>query len=331
MKYLVTGGGGFLGRHIVDKLLARGVQVRVLGRRKYPDLEKCGVECVTADLADKAAVRDACADIDGVFHVASKTGIAGRYKDYFKSNVTGTRNIVAGCRAGGVKKLVYTSTPSVVYGREPIINGNEDLPYPPVYLTAYAQTKAEAEAIALEADGAANLFTCALRPHLIWGPGDTNLIPRIVEKARAGKLMRVGGGDNLVSVSYVENCADAHLMACDRLEKGADVCGKAYFINEPEPVNCWGFITQILQTLGVDTQLKQISLKSAYRIGTLLDFAGVLAPNWEPPMTRFLALQLATSHYFDITRAREDIGWQPEISIDEGLARMAQAYKLVNS
>ncbi len=330
MKYLVTGGGGFLGRHIADKLLARGDEVRIVGRRDYPDLVRCGIECVQADLADSHAISEACRGVAGVFHVASKTGISGRYRDYYNTNVTGTRNIINACKAAGVTRMVYTSTPSVVYGREEIINGNEELPYPEIYLTPYASTKAEAELMVLDANGGANLFTCALRPHLIWGPGDTNLIPRIIAKAKAGKLMQVGSGENLVSVSYVENCADAHLLACDRLEKNSPVCGKAYFINEPEPVNCWDFIHNIIDRLGARAVSKTISFKSAYRLGAILEYAGMLAPSWEPPMTRFLALQLATSHYFDITRARNDLGWNPEISIDEGLARLAQAYKLIN-
>ena len=327
MRYLVTGGGGFLGRHIVDQLLQRGQDVSVLGRREYPDLARCGVRTIQGGVEDKDGLLEACKGVDAVFHVAAKTGISGRHADYVQTNITGTRNVLAACKVCGVGRLVYTSTPSVVYGREPIENGNEDLPYPAHFLTSYAQTKAEAERLVLAANGGGNLYTCALRPHLIWGPGDTNLVPRIIARAKSGRLRRVGNGDNLVSVSYVENSARAHLLACDRLERSSPVCGRPYFINEPEPVNCWDFITRILHTAGVTPPQKSLSLGAACRIGAVLEIIGSLFPAWEPPMTRFLALQLGTSHYFSIARAQADLGWQPEISLDEGLRRLSTAHR----
>ncbi len=322
MTMLVTGGGGFLGRHLVEQLRRRGETVRVLGRRDYPDLRAQGVETVRGDLADAAAVRKACAGVDAVFHVAAKAGIWGARADYCRANVIGTRNVLAGCRAHAVPRLVYTSTPSVVYGREPIENGNESLPYPPRHLTHYAATKAEAERMVLRANGE-DLMTCSLRPHLIWGPGDTNLVPRIVARARRGRLRRIGSGENRIGVSYVENVAEGHLCACDRLVAGSPVRGRAYFINEAEPVDCWAFIDRILDACGAPRVKKSVSLSTACRLGALLEIVyTLLHVTSEPPMTRFLALQLATSHWFDISRARRELGWTPRVDVEEGLKRL---------
>ena len=323
MKALVTGGGGFLGRWIVAKLLARGDQVRVLGRREYPDLAAQGVETAQADLKDAAAVAAACEGVDAVFHVASKIGMWGRRSDFVDTNVTGTENVIAGCRAHGIKRLVYTSTPSVIYGADPIENGDESLPYPDEHLAVYPETKAIAERMVIDANGADGLLTCSLRPHLIWGPGATNLVPRMMKRANAGRLAQVGDGANKVGVVYVENAADAHILACDRLVDGSPVPGQCYFITEPEPVNCWDFIRQLLDGLGCPPVTKRVSLKAAYRIGSAFEcICRVLRVNKEPPMTRFLALQLATSHWFDTSKAQRELEWQSQVSIDEGMRRL---------
>jgi nucleoside-diphosphate-sugar epimerase len=328
MKVLVTGGGGFLGRHIVEKLLARGDQVRVLGRRSYFDLAHRGVECVKADIIVNDAVVAACDGVDAVFHVAARAGIWGDYKDYYDSNVRGAENVIDACIVHGVKKLVYTSTPSVVYGRESISGGDESLPYPDKFLTAYAATKAEAERRILIANEKHKVNTCALRPHLVWGPGDTNLIPRLIKKAKAGKLRQVGDGHNTVSASYVENVADAHLAACDRLEEDSPVCGQAYFISDEPPVNCWKFINRLLEGLRCPPAGKPVKLKTAYALGAVLEAAYKLFNlKSEPPMTRFLALQLATSHWFKTDRARRDLGWSPAVGLDEGLRRTFDSYQ----
>lgn len=325
MKALVTGGGGFLGRHIVSRLRARGDAVRVLGRRDYPDLAAAGVECVRGDVADAAAVAAACAGVDAAFHVASLAGVWGKRENYFNANVAGTKNLLQACAAQGVGRLVYTSTPSVVYGREPICGGDESLPYPEKYLTHYAATKAEAERLVLAADRA-GLRTCALRPHLIWGPGDTNLVPRIADRARSGRLARIGRGDNLISVTYVENAAEAHLAACDRLRPGSPVCGQAYFINEKEPVNCWEFIGSILATLGLPPARRAVGARAAYAAGAACEAVyALLGREAEPPLTRFVALQLSTSHWFKIDRAERELGWTPAVTVAEGLRRMAAA------
>lgn len=347
MRYLVTGGGGFLGRHIVGQLLRRGDAVCVFGRGAYPDLAAGGVEVCSGALTDAAALDAACAGVDGVFHVAAKTGIAGRYADYRLANYDGTAAVLAACERAGIRRLVYTSTPSVVFGREPIRDGDESLSYPAQYLTHYARTKAQAEALVLSANRP-QLRTCALRPHLIWGPGDTNLLPRMAQRAKDGRLVRVGAGENWVSVSYVENTAQAHLAAMDRLAEeatkqtsasggtDAEACaemgagtagaarvgGRAFFINEPEAVNCWDFIHRLLDVCGAGPVRRGISFRAAYAAGYCFEQLGRLRPEWEPPMTRFLALQLAVDHTFRPDAAMHALRWRPAFTIEDGLERL---------
>lgn len=326
MAVLVTGGGGFLGRHIVKRLQDRGAEVRVLGRRPYPDLSEQGVNCIQGDLTDEAIVKTACDGVDAVFHVAALAGVWGKRESYYQPNVIGTKNVLAACKACGVPKLVYTSTPSVVYGHDPIENGDEALPYPETYLTHYADTKSIAERSVLAASGTDGFAACSLRPHLIWGPGDTNLIPRIRARAQAGRLMQVGDGSNRISISYVENIADAHIHAYERLEAGSPLCGQAYFVNETEPVNCWGFIGDMLKALDCPPIRKKVSFRLAYAMGAIFETVyKLLGKQEEPLMTRFLALQLATSHWFNTAKAQRDLEWSPVVPVEEGLQRIGSA------
>ncbi len=331
MRILVTGGAGFLGRHILDKLLDAGYSdIRILSRGKYPDLSECGIEVISSDLADKDALISACEGVDSIFHVAAKTGISGRLKDYYQTNILGTRNLLQAAGMRGVKNFIYTSTPSVVYGREEIRYGDEELPYPHNYLTHYAATKAEAEAMVLAYNGRAGLHTCALRPHLIFGPGDTNLTPRIISRARAGKLRIIGDAKNLVSVCYVENAATAHLAALTQLERqNPKVCGQAFFINEDTEVNCWDFINTLLRACNAPEVERRLSSSTAYIVGTILEYlASIFAPDWEPPLTRFLVLQLSTSHYFSNHKAKTLLNWSPQISLSEAIIRTAAEFKV---
>jgi 2-alkyl-3-oxoalkanoate reductase len=326
MQALVTGGGGFLGRYIVEQLLARGDQVRSFGRGAYPELEALGVEVVRGDIRDRAAVETACAGVECVFHAAAMPGISMNARLYDDANRIGTENVLAGCLATDVTRLVYTSSPSVVFDGADQCGINESRPPNYEWLKAnrafYSLSKAQAEEAVLVANGPP-LATCALRPHLIWGPRDSHLIPRLIERARSGRLRRVGDGTNLVDITYVENAAEAHLQAADELGEAASAAGKAYFISQGEPVNCWQWIDEILALADLPPVRKSISAKSAWRVG------GVCEATWqllglrsEPPMTRFLAAQLATSHWFDISAARRDFGYQPRITTAEGMRRL---------
>ncbi|MBC8354306.1 MAG: NAD-dependent epimerase/dehydratase family protein [Planctomycetes bacterium] len=324
MFALVTGAGGFLGQYIAEQLVARGDRVRAFSRGSYPRLDELGIESVVGDVRDSEAVADACEGIDAVFHSAGVAGIWGPWEYFHGINTLGTHNVVAGCLKHSVPRLVYTSSPSVTFDGSDQNGIDESAPYPTTWLCHYPHTKALGEQHVLEANGRDGLLTCSLRPHLIWGPRDQHLIPRLLNRARSGKLRRIGDGTNLVDMVYVENAAVAHLQAADALEPGAPVCGRAYFISQGEAVNCWDWINEILCLAGIEPIDKSISLNSAWRIGAVMEAVHRLfGKQSEPRMTRFLAAQLATSHYFDITRAREDFGYSPAISTAEGMRRLA--------
>ncbi len=322
MFALVTGAGGFLGQYIAEQLLERGDTVRSFSRSNYPQLDALGIETVTGDLRDEAAVAAACDGVDIVFHSAGVAGIWGPWEHFHGINTIGTQNVVAGCLKHGVPKLVYTSSPSVTFDGTDQNGIDESAPYPTKWLCHYPHTKALGEQHVLEAN-CAELLTCSLRPHLIWGPRDQHLIPRLLSRARSGKLRRIGDGTNLVDMVYVENAAAAHLQAANHLQPGSPVCGSTYFISQGEPVNCWDWINEILGLAGLDPIKKSISQKTAWRIGAVMEAAyRILGKTSEPRMTRFLAAQLATSHHFDISRARDDFGYDPPVSTAEGMRRL---------
>lgn len=328
MKALVTGGGGFLGRYIVEKLVARGDKVRVLARGRYPEIDALGVESVQADLRDVKAVVAACEGVDTVFHVAAKTGLWGTRDEFYGINVNGTSHVLGGCLKHGVRRLVYTSSPSVVWRPGDLVNADESAPYPKRYNCLYPETKAEAEHVVLAANGLNGLMACVLRPHLIWGPRDTQLIPRIIERAKKGQLMRVGDGKNLVDITYVENAADAHLLAADRMKPGSRVAGQAYFITQGEPVNLWDWLRGLLERLGLPPVRRSISYGAAWMAGAMLEgLYALLRRDGEPKMTRFLAHQLATTHTFDISKARKELGYRPKIGTEEGLRRLIESLR----
>jgi nucleoside-diphosphate-sugar epimerase len=322
MIALVTGGGGFLGSAIVRRLRQRGDRVHSFSRRRYAELEALGVRQHQGDLVDAIAVSRAAACCDIVFHVAAKAGLGGRYRDYHRANVLGTANVLTACRHHGISRLIYTSSPSVIFTGRDMAGVNESVPYPPHYDSAYPQTKAIAERMILGANGAA-LATVALRPHLIWGPGDNHLIPRILARARAGRLRRIGTESKLIDSVYIDNAADAHLLAADRLTPGSPIAGRAYFITQGEPVPLWDLVNRILHAAGLDPVTRSIPPRLAYGMGWLMEMLyAVFRPQEEPPLTRFVARELTTAHWFDITAARRDLGYQARISLEEGLRRL---------
>lgn len=318
MKILVTGGGGFVGGYIVERLLARGYAVRSIGRSPQPELVAKGVEVVCGDLTDATAVSAACEGVGAVFHVAARAGVWGSWESFYGPNVIGTRNVLSACRKWQVKRLVYTSTPSVVFNGDSIRGGDESLPYGKNWLCHYAETKALAEQEALAANSE-KLQVVALRPHLIFGPGDPHLLPRVVESVKAGRLRIVGDGSAKVDVSYVGNVADAHLDAFDALERGKGA-GQAYFISQGEPVDLWPWLNSILEGLGQPPLTQKIPLPLAYGIGALCEGAWkVLRRRTDPPITRFVAVELAKDHYFDISKAQHELGYRPRVPMNEAL------------
>lgn len=325
MNVLVTGGGGFLGRYIVEQLVARGERVRSFSRRSYAFLETLGVEAIVGDVCDSNAVSRACQGMDVVIHTIGIAGIWGPWKKFFQVNTVGTQHVIAACHEHAVQRLVYSSSPSVTFDGSDQENVNESASYSRRWLCHYPHSKALAEQAVLAANVTGGLRTCALRPHLIWGPRDQHLVPRLLRRARQGKLRRVGDGTNRVDMIYVENAAQAHLLAMDALAADRPAAGKAYFISQGEPVNCWDWINEILALAGVAPVRRAISHRMAWRLGNLMELGyRLLGRQSEPAMTRFLAAQLANSHYFDISGARQDLGYQPAVSTAEGMQRLGQ-------
>jgi nucleoside-diphosphate-sugar epimerase len=324
MKALVTGGGGFLGSAIARMLRERGDQVTSFARGAYPELEASGVAVVRGDLDDREAVAAACAGADVVFHVAARAGLAGPHKEYVRTNVGGTAHVIDACRRHRVPRLVYTSSPSVVFDGRDMEGVDESVEYPARWIASYPETKARAERMVLAASSP-DLAVVSLRPHCIWGPGDNHLVPRIVARARAGRLRRVGAGGKRVDATYVDNAARAHLLAADRLAPGAPIAGRAYFIAQGQPVETWEFIDRILACAGLPPVRASVPAGVAYAAGAAAEAVWRLfALPGEPPMTRFLASELSTSHWFDLSAARRDLGYEATVGIDEGLARLAR-------
>ncbi len=325
MKVLVTGGAGFLGQALCRALLAEGHDVTSFQRSHSPALEAMGVRQLRGDLADADAVHAAFEGQDAIFHNAAKAGAWGSVESYYRANVTGTRNVLAAMRAHGIGRLVYTSTPSVTHsGRTPVEGGDEaGTPYGRHFKAPYPATKliAEQEVLAANED---LLATVALRPRLIWGPGDTQLLPRLVDRARAGRLRFIGGGHNRMDTTYIDNAAQAHVDAFNALAPGAACAGRAYFISNGEPRPVRQIVNDMLAAAGVPPVTGSVPYPLAYVAGAMLETAWTLLRlEGEPPMTRFLAEQLSTPHWYDISAARRDFGYVPRVSTAEGLERLA--------
>jgi len=333
MKALVTGGGGFLGRRIVELLLDEGHEVRFLARGSYPEVEALGAEGLQVDLRDAEALGEAVAGCDAVFHVASKAGYWGTRDDFWAINVTGTENLLEACVAANVTQLIYTSTPSVIgYAGE--VTGIGEAPYPDSWESFYGESKAAAERLLLEANGrqlpdGRQLCTVSLRPHLIIGPRDNNLLPRVVERAKQGKLRIVGDGSNVVDITYVDNAAWAHLDAAAALSgPDAPCAGKAYFISNDEPVKLWEWVNDFLPRVEAPPVNKKISLGVASTVGGLMEGTWRLFNlSGEPRMTKFLAAALARSHWYDMTPAKEDFGYRIRVPLAEGTDRTVAWFK----
>jgi nucleoside-diphosphate-sugar epimerase len=327
VRALITGGGGFLGRHIARLLLDRGDQVVVLGRNRYPEVEAWGAEGLVWDLSeDGGPLEEQLRGVDVVFHTAAKAGVWGARDAFWSINVGGTDRILNAAMAAGVRRFVYTSSPSCTFDGGDVVNGTEETcPYPSRFEAVYPESKAEAERRVLAANGDL-IATTALRPHLIWGPGDPHLLPRLVERAAKGRLAVVGDGTNLVGLTYVENAAAAHVQAADALRIGSANAGKAYFITDPEPVVLWDWVNGFLERVGGARVSRRVPLRLARAVGWVMEMVwSVFRLAGEPPMTRFVAAQLATSHTYDLSAAKRDFGYTAPVNPVEGLDR-AVAY-----
>lgn len=323
MRVLVTGCGGFLGSHVVKRLLDRGDDVVGISRGRYPDLEAKGMSHRQGDLTDADWSRQAVSDVDAVIHTAAIAGVWGDRQTFEKINISATRHVVDACRKNDIGTLVHTSSPSVTFDGNNQSGVDESEPYPKRWLCDYPRTKAIAEQIVLDAHEPERLVACALRPHLIWGDGDPHLLPRVIRRAAAGRLRIVGTGDNRVDMVHVDNAAEAHLCALDSLRRAPEQAGgRVYFIGQDEPVHCWEWLARFCDAAGVPPPSRRVPLSVAYMIGGVLEsvYRG-LRRDSEPLMTRFVALQLARDHYFDITAARERLGYAPKVTMEDGFRR----------
>ncbi|HEY4245602.1 MAG TPA: NAD-dependent epimerase/dehydratase family protein [Lacunisphaera sp.] len=333
----ITGASGFIGGKIAVRLLEEGREVRVLARRPLPELAKLGAEVVLGDLTDVAALRRGCEGTGTVFHVAARVGVWGPPEDFLRVNVEGTRALIGACRAAGVSRLINTSSPSVVYTGGDLRGVNESAPLCTQAPSPYPTSKAEAERL-VSAANSAELATVSLRPHLVWGPGDKNLIPRVVALARSGRLKIIGDGRNKVDLTHITNVVDAHLLAEKALTKSnllgyscpdaAGIGGRAYFITNGEPVMLWEWINELLRGAGTPEIKKRVSLNTASFGGGILEILWrILGLKGEPPMTRFVAKEMATDHWFDISAARRDFGYAPRVTMSEGTAELIQSLR----
>lgn len=321
MNILITGAGGFLGKHLAKSLLDLNYKVWNFSRNSHSELLEMGVQTIQGDLKDASSVKNALLNMDAVFHLASMVGMWGKYDDFYAVNVQGTKNIIDACRFHGIKKLVYTSSPSVVFGIEDLCGVDESIAYPEKYLCHYASTKAMAEELLLRSNDH-ELATVALRPHLIFGPNDPHIFPKLIEKAKLGKLKIVGSGKNLVDVLYVQNAVDAHIQVFGKLEIGSNVSGQTYFLGQEKPVVLWDFINEILVRHNLTKLNKSISGKSAYFLGWLFEkIYRAFRIKTQPPMTRFISLQFSKSHFFDHSKAKKDFGYYPRVSVADALNR----------
>lgn len=325
---LVTGGGGFLGRYIVERLLELGCEkIKTLGRSSQPELVELGLEVICGNISDLQTVVKACKNCDIVIHTAAKAGVWGTYKDFYSANVTGTENIIAGCLENNAECLINTSTPSVVCSEDDIKNGNEEIPYPLTFPANYPETKAKAEKLVSEAS-AKGLKTISLRPHLIWGVRDPHILPRILKRAQKKRLMQIGDGKNLVDMTNVQNAAEAHIKAAEAVLNNPSISGSNYFISDDNPVNLWDWINEFLAKMGVEKISKTIPFKRAYTIGSIMEFFFRILPfKSEPPMTRFVAMQLAHSHFFNISAAKKDLHYKPVVDSEQELLKTIEWLK----
>ncbi|GEA86078.1 NAD-dependent epimerase/dehydratase family protein [Cellulomonas cellasea] len=323
MKVLVTGASGLLGRAVADALHAAGHDVRTFQRRPSG---LAHAQDVLGSVTVPAEVDRAVAGVDAVVHLAAKVSLAGDPAQFHEVNVRGTGNVLAALARHGVERLVHVSSPSVAHTGASIV-GDGALPADPARARGdYARTKAEAEVLALAADRP-GLRVVAVRPHLVWGPGDTQLVARLAERARAGRLPLLDAGTVLVDTTYVDNAASAMVAALGRLDApdGA-VRGQAYVVTNGEPRPIAEMLGGICTAMGAPAPSRHVPAALARAAGSLVEAVWRVRPGTdEPPMTRFLAEQLSTAHWFDQRRTRADLQWAPAVTLDEGLRRLRAA------
>ena len=318
MKVLVTGATSMIGRKTVEELLRRGHDVQIL-QRGSSDLE---VPVFRGDIRDADAVQKAVSGCDVVIHAAAKVGLVGRISEFRDINVVGTQHVMSAAVAAGARGVVYVSSPSVSYSTTPVL-GAVSPPARDDVLGHYSQTKSVAERAVL---AETRIAAVALRPHLVWGPGDTQLVGRIVERARQRRLALVNNGEAVVDSTYIDNVADALAAAAERVGVQESLSGRALVVSNGEPRTVASLVQSICSAANVSYAPRNIGLGAAVRLGKVIEAVYKLRPHAEPPLTAFTAYQLGISHWFDISETKELLQWSPRISLDEGFALLAQSF-----
>lgn len=320
VRVLVTGASGFLGRAVAAAIVAAGHEVSCFQRRPSG---VAGARDLLGSVTEAQDLRHAVVGMDAVVHLAAKVSLAGDPAEFEAVNVEGTRSLLAAAADAGVSRFVFVSSPSVAHAGASIIGSDAGLADPVSARGDYARTKASAELLALDADSPI-MRVVVVRPHLVWGPGDTQLVARIIERARAGRLPLLGHGAALIDSTYVDNAASAILAA---LERTREVHGRSYVITNGEPRPVAELLAGICRAAGVRPPVWSVPAGLARGAGSLIEAAWRIRPGAdEPPMTRFLAEQLSTAHWFDQRRTRADLRWSPQVTLDEGFARLAAFY-----
>ena len=328
MRVMVTGGTGFLGGAICKELLRQNHTVYTVSRKPAASLESTGINVCYGDLSDiNFTEKSLNSGIDSVIHCAGKPGIWGNYEDYYNSNVKATENIIAACLKNNIKSLIYTSSPSVVFDLKDQNGIDETEHYPKKYYAHYPKTKAMAEQIVMKANSD-KLATVALRPHLIWGPGDRHIVPGIIKRAKMGKMLLINSGKNIIDTTYIDNAVYSHILALEKLNIGSKIAGNIYFITNDEPMESGKIINSMLKQAGIAEIKKSVPEWTAYTFGAFLEFTYKITNRKEEPfLTKFSAKELACSHWFNITKAKNDLGYKPQVSIEEGLQSLKQWLK----
>ncbi len=323
MKVLVTGTGSLLLGGIASELLRRGDEVVCLQRRPAAFIGHQNAREVLADVCDEEAVALAAEGCDAIIHGAARVGVVGSQKEFFDTNVRGTENIIHAAAQHNISRLVFVSTPSVAHTGSSLIGasaGDAEIGRSRSY---YAESKAIAERTVLNARNE-QLAVVAIRPHLVWGPGDTQLVGRIVERAASGQLAVIGTGNALVDSTYIDNAISAHIAALDALHVGSACDGNAYVVSNGEPRTVNELMRSMCESAGVLFEPRHLSLALGIRFGSVIERLWPLMRSSEPPITRFVAEQLGTAHWFDQRSVQQDLQWAPTVTIDEGFERLTQ-------
>lgn len=328
VKVLITGGSGFLGRALARDLIAAGYEVRISTRGDVARVRVPGADVVQAAFEDAASLRRACDGCRRVFHVAARVGTWGPYEAFYRDNVLATKGLIEASRHTGVERIIYTSSPSVVIGKAPIRHADESMPVPRRFFNAYQRSKAETERVVLDANNVDGLTTTVLRPHAIWGPGDTQLAPRMIAAAQARRLPVIGDGTNRVSMVHVRDAARAHRLAGET--KAA--AGRTYFINDSEPTLIWTWVREVLRRLQLPAPSIQIPFWLAYAVATLTEAGHTVFRSTTPPtLTRYTTVLLGLDHYFDATRAARELGFASEVDPKQALEDLTSSLRIESS